>query len=100
MIAFRNLPVMLFACALAAVKATVIAWTVWTIHRHHLAPSGAMTRWRALWLAAALGIAALLIWLLPPVLAPRLYVALGVFLWLPLGRLLLAPLALHWNRHR
>jgi hypothetical protein len=28
------------------------------------------------------------------------YVALGVILFLPLARLLAAPLSLEWNRHR
>jgi hypothetical protein len=53
-----------------------------------------------LWLGAALGLVAVLVWLIPSNYLPLYSAALGVVLFLPLARLAAAPLALAWNRHR
>ena len=42
----------------------------------------------------------MLAWLVPSGVVPLYGLALGVVLFLPLARLLAAPLALAWNRHR
>jgi len=52
------------------------------------------------WAVAAAGLAAALVWLVPPALVPAHGVVLGVVLLLPLARLTAAPRALAWNRHR
>jgi hypothetical protein len=51
-------------------------------------------------LVIAAGLFALLAWLVPSGLVRVGYLALGVALVVPLTRLLVAPLALAWNRHR
>jgi hypothetical protein len=54
----------------------------------------------AVWGLAAAGFFGLLYWLLPSERVSVFELVLGVGLALPLTRLLLAPLALAWNRHR
>jgi hypothetical protein len=53
-----------------------------------------------LWLTVAVMLAALLCWLDPGQFLAAHTLVLGVILYLPLTRLLAAPLALAWNRHR
>jgi hypothetical protein len=52
------------------------------------------------WAVAAAGLVGLVGWLVPEGLAPWYLLVLGVVLLMPLNRLLAAPLALSWNRHR
>ncbi|HYH66926.1 MAG TPA: hypothetical protein VD866_19685 [Urbifossiella sp.] len=58
------------------------------------------SRFVGAWAVAAAGLAAALVWLVPPALVPAHGVVLGVVLFLPLARLTAAPRALAWNRHR
>src|SRR5205085_787849 len=62
--------------------------------------AGATVRLLGAWCLAAVGLFALLSWLVPPGLVTGYGLALGVVLSLPLARLACAPLALAWNRHR
>jgi hypothetical protein len=54
----------------------------------------------AVWGLCAAGLIGLLYWLLPSERVSVFELVLGIGLALPLTRLLLAPLALAWNRHR
>ena len=54
----------------------------------------------AVWILSAAGLFGLLFWLLPSDHVPASALVLALALFLPLTRLLLAPLALAWNRHR
>jgi hypothetical protein len=98
--------------AAVALKAAAALWALRELARRRLMEPRVLARLGAAWLLVALGLFGLLSWLavepilatlpLPTDLVPRLYLALAVllFLFLPLTRLALAPLALQWNRHR
>src|SRR5262249_49461373 len=76
------------------------ALVVWGLRRRRLVAGRALARLGVAWVAAALGIVALSLWLTPAELVSPWAVACGAVLLLPLVRLGLAPLALDWNRHR
>lgn len=74
---------------------------VWALHRRRLVEARTLARLGIAWGAAAVGIVALALWLVPPALAsPWTVAGWAVLLLLPLVRLGLAPLVLDWNRHR
>jgi hypothetical protein len=54
----------------------------------------------AVWILSTAGLLSLLYWQLPSDYVPVSALVLAIALFLPLTRLLLAPLALGWNRHR
>jgi hypothetical protein len=82
------------AAGAVAVKLLATGWFVW---RDGLGEVGRLV---GAWAVAAAGLAAGLVWLVPPALVPAYAVVLGVVLFLPLARLTAAPRALAWNRHR
>jgi hypothetical protein len=86
--------------AAAALKLLLAAWSLRALLRRRLVAGPLMTRLLAAWLLAAACSIALIHWLVPGHLAPWYLVASCVVLFLPLVRILLAPLALAWNRHR
>ena len=97
----RALPFLpLLAFGVALLKFIVILGAVCALRGHNLVASSRLKSFLGDWLIAAAALVTLLLYLLPPDLVSPLFVALGVFLYLPLSPLLLAPLALHWNRHR
>jgi hypothetical protein len=56
--------------------------------------------WLAVWLLVASLLIGVLVWSVPPVLVPVRYVVFAVLFAMPMARLVAAPLALDWNRHR
>ena len=75
-----------------AVKLLAAGWLA-----RHQAGAGRLV---GAWAATVVVLAALLVWMVPPALAPTYGVVLGVVLFIPLARRTAAPLALAWNRHR
>jgi hypothetical protein len=65
-----------------------------------LASDSLLVRCVAAWLLVALALYAGFRALLPAGLLTPWQIFLAVFLWMPASRLALAPLSLHWNRHR
>jgi hypothetical protein len=76
------------------------AWVVRSVRRGGLIANRTLARILIAWAVAAAGLVVLLCWLVPEGLAPWYLLALGVALLLPINRLLVAPAALAWNRHR
>jgi hypothetical protein len=83
-----------------AVKLAVSGWALAALRRRDMLDRLEAFRIVAGWTLAVAGLIALLLWLIPRDFAPAYGIALGVILILPLARLLVAPLALAWNRHR
>ena len=75
--------------SIALLKVCVAVRAVVAVRRRNLIASTTLVRMAGVWLLIAFGLFSLLIWLLPSSLAPMRYVALGVFLYMPLVRLLL-----------
>jgi hypothetical protein len=88
------------AGALVLFKLLLAGWAFHAVRRRRLLAPRALACLVGLWLLVAVGLFGLLSYLVPAELAPAHYLALGVVLLLPLARLLVAPLALAWNRHR
>jgi hypothetical protein len=86
------------AIALVVLKAAAAGWLLRVLGRRN--GSRAAGWLLAGWAAAAVLLFAVLVWLVPPSLVPVYALALGAVLFLPLTRLVAAPLALGWNRHR
>jgi hypothetical protein len=74
--------------------------TLVILDRHHLIPVRRGVVMAGVWLVAAILVATALIASVPPVRSAWLLLACAVGLYLPAVRLLVAPLALHYNRHR
>jgi hypothetical protein len=68
--------------------------------RRHLAARNLVGGALAVWVLSVAGLFCLLYWLLPRDNVPVSALVLAIVLLLPLTRVLLAPLALAWNRHR
>jgi hypothetical protein len=95
---FDALPWML--AGVAALKFALAGCALRLSHRRGLLPAGMGAKLLCAWCLAALGLFALLAWLvLSDVVATR-WLAIGIALAIPLARPLAAPLALAWNRHR
>lgn len=88
------------AGALVLFKLLLAGWAFHAVRRRRLLAPRALASLVGLWLLVAVGLFGLLYYVVPAELAPPRYLALGVVLLLPLARLLVAPLALAWNRHR
>lgn len=96
--------------AALALKALAAGWAIQALYRRHLASARALAGMTVAWCAAALGLFALLTWAaregvlaplpLPAGLLTAPYRAAAAVLFVPLARLMLAPLALASNRHR
>ena len=84
----------------AAVKLLLGGWLVCVLMRRRLIEAPLMERLLAVWLLTAVGLAALLSWLIPTRLASWHLIIACVVLAMPLVRISLAPIALAWNRHR
>lgn len=81
-------------------KCVAAVWSLRTLMRRGLVPSGILWGMLAIWLAVAFGLFVALSALLPDNWFSVSGIVLGIALLLPLTRLALAPLALAWNRHR
>jgi hypothetical protein len=92
--AFRSLLPWLLAAALL-LKAFAAAWAARAALRHGLLSVQDLKKLGGLWCLGVCVLVALLVWLLP------VWLVVGaVVLEMPLARLIAAPLALAWNRHR
>jgi hypothetical protein len=94
----RLLPAL--AGTVLAVKLLLAAGVIRALRRQRLLSDAALAKGGGAWALVALGLFGGVAWMLPAGMAPLKYVALGVALFLPLARLLAAPLSLEWNRHR
>ena len=84
----------------AQVKKLVLAGKVWTaLLNHDLVPDATLRWWGLAYVLLAGGLFALAC-LVVPAEFPRRFLAMIVFLIVPLVRPAAAPLALAWNRHR
>ena len=88
------------AFGLALLKGLTAIGALLSLRGNNLATARTIARFVCVWLLIYSALCGLLYWLLPSGLASPGQIALGAFLYLPLARLLLAPLALHRNRHR
>jgi hypothetical protein len=83
-----------------ALKFALAGWAISASRRRGLLSAGTAGKLVGLWCLAAALLFALLAWLVPTDMVETRWLAFAVVLFLPLGRLLAAPLALAWNRHR
>jgi hypothetical protein len=99
---YDTLLVLLWCLAgLAALgKGLAAAWVIRATLRRELQDGAGLWKLLGVWLAIAAGLVTLTYLLMPPGQGPVHLIALGAVLALPLARLLAAPLALAWNRHR
>ncbi len=81
-------------------KLLAAGWAWRTLRRRQLLERYTLPGLLTLWLLTVLGLIAWLAWLIPTGMTSLFSLALGVVLFVPLARLLAAPLALAWNRHR
>lgn len=90
----------MLALSLALLKGAVATGALIALRRLNLVSAPTLLRFLSIWPLVAVVFGTLLRWLLPTDPIPTHYIVLGVFLYMPLTPLLLAPLALHKNRHR
>jgi hypothetical protein len=81
---------------IVSLRIAAAAWGFIALHKARLISPRILAVWLAGWLAVWAGLLAALSFAVT--LSPMLMA--GIFLVLPLTRLAIAPLALHWNRHR
>jgi hypothetical protein len=81
-------------------KFALAGWALRASHRRGQLKYDTAAKLVAGWVAGAVGLFALLAWLVPSSVVPVERLAVGVVLLLPLARLAAAPAALAWNRHR
>src|SRR5262249_22404957 len=85
---------------LLTIKVAVAALFVYGLLHWRLTTVRVANLITATWLVLVISLCALTFALLPPALAPATQVIPGISLFVPFARLVGAPLALHWNRHR
>ncbi len=88
------------AGAAVALKALLAFRVSQILVRRNLIATNIVRGFLAVWILCAAGLLSLLYWLLPHDYVPVSALVLAIAMFLPLTRLLLAPLALAWNRHR
>lgn len=81
-------------------KVVVSGWAVRVLLRRGELQAGALVQLLGLWLVVAAGLFSASVWLISSDQVPLYGLALGAVLFVPFGRLALAPLALGWNRQR
>jgi hypothetical protein len=86
--------------AAVLLKVLVAGWALVRGRRLGLWPGPALAGVLGTWLLTAGGLLILLSWLVPADRFPPHVLALGVLACVPLARILAAPLALEWGRHR
>jgi hypothetical protein len=97
----RILDVLPWVAGVAVVlKFLLAAWALRALCRRGELKPAAGAKLLGAWSLVAVGLFGLLLWLVPSDLVTTNGLALGVALFVPLGRLAVAPLALAWNRHR
>jgi hypothetical protein len=89
-----------YAAGAALLKLLAAAWVGRALLRRGLVGPTALAKLAAVWLLAAVILFALACAAVPSDLVPVSLLASGAVLGVPLVRLLAAPLALAWNRHR
>jgi len=95
------LSVLPWAAASAVVlKFLVAGWALRVLHRRGELGTKTVMKLLGAWSLVATSLFVVLVWLIPSDVVPLYGLALGVALFVPLTRLVIAPLALGWNRHR
>ena len=86
--------------ALVCLKAFAAAWTAIRLHDRRLISDRTLITGIAVWNAVVFALFGFLTWIFPGVILHSYMQAFIAILAVPLARLLAAPLALAWNRHR
>ncbi len=94
----RALPYAVFGAVL--LKLAVGGWALYRCGQRHLIPPRTLAKIGIGWLSVAVASWVLLCWLQGSNQRQAGEILCGVLLFLPLTRILLAPLAMDWNRHR
>src|SRR5437764_947781 len=90
----------LILAGLVALKMSAAAWIATRLDRSRLLGDRALFVGAACWCVAVLALYAVLVWFFSTPFVAHYLLALIAILAVPLVRLLAAPLALAWNRHR
>ncbi|MBP3956087.1 hypothetical protein J8F10_12415 [Gemmata sp. G18] len=88
------------ATGLIALKFLLAGAALRALHRRGELSTGAIQRVLGAWVLVVAGLFAALCWLVPVEWTSDYNLAAGVVLFVSLARLLVAPVALSWNRHR
>jgi hypothetical protein len=81
-------------------KLGAAGWSADAVVRRGLVSAESVAAVLGIWLVAAVGLSALLVWLVPAGLVSAYLLICAAILEIPLARLLAAPLVLAWDRHR
>lgn len=81
-------------------KLLIAGWASYALWKRNQIGTRPLMLFLGCWLLAVAGLSALVGWLAPEVGVDTPTLVMGVVLMTPLGRFMLAPLALWWNRHR
>jgi hypothetical protein len=85
---------------LVLLKIATVACVTRAVRRKRLIADRVIVVAVGIWVVLAASLFGLIQWLVPAGLVPWYVIACGVMLLMPLTRMLAAPLALAWNRHR
>jgi hypothetical protein len=88
------------AAGAVAVKLLVAGWALAILRRRGELETGPLVTIVGVWVMAVASVFALAVWLFPSDWVPQYGLAIGAVLFVPLARLVAAPIALAWNRHR
>jgi hypothetical protein len=81
-------------------KFIVTGWAAAALLRRGELAAGTLAKLIGAWAVLVACLFGVLAWLIPSDAAPRYGLALGAVLFVPFARLIVAPLAFAWNRHR
>jgi hypothetical protein len=100
--AYDAVLVLLWVLVVLALLAKLLAtaWVVRAVYRQGLLGAGTIGRLLAVWIVGACSLVALHYIVIPAGPVPRHLIAAAIPLAFPLARLMAAPLALAWDRHR
>ncbi|HEY6139979.1 MAG TPA: hypothetical protein VI670_19660 [Thermoanaerobaculia bacterium] len=88
------------AAVMVCVKIAAAVWIAGRLHSRGLMRRRTLLLGAISWDALVLAFSALLAWIVPTLLFRAYFLVLVAMLAVPLARLVAAPLALDWNRHR
>lgn len=89
-----------FLAVLACVKVSVAFWIATRLYDRQLVNDRTLVKVVGLWLVAVLALYGVLVWFWSTPHVAGYFLLLVAIIEIPLARLLAAPLALAWNRHR
>ena len=85
---------------LAVIKAVAAIVVLTALRKSRLARDTHLAMCIGAWVLGLIALYACLRFLIPSAMMSDAHTLLAAFLWMPASRLALAPLSLHWNRHR